>query len=292
MNFRLATTALVFIIATGVYFLPSNPSIPYKHPASAVISEASADSDCRNFNTWHTAWTTVGKHALCSCQQCHFGSTAQGTSKVCASCHNGQIAMGKPIKHVPTGTATCDSCHGDTWVPVSTSKTHQASVGTTCETCHNGTLAKGKSTRHLPTTLTCSTCHVQTTWSADFNHAKAGIVIGSGTCATCHNGTISTGKSSRHIPTTATCDTCHKSFSGFDGAVMNHTGIVDSCVSCHNGIFATGKLSAKFHPAPTPDTCETCHNVTGWPCKYGALDKYKNLNWYEKLALDIKGWLA
>src|SRR2546430_12227857 len=60
----------------------------------------------------------------------------------CVSCHNGQIATGKPPTHVAT-RAGCESCHTtNAWTPARFA--HAAVAAHSCAPCTNGVTATGK----------------------------------------------------------------------------------------------------------------------------------------------------
>ncbi len=80
----------------------------------------------------------------------------------CFTCHNGSVALGKFVGHMPT-TNLCEDCHRPIrWSPVA--RVDHAQVLGTCSTCHNGTTAMGQKVGHIPTTQECDACHNVTTW--------------------------------------------------------------------------------------------------------------------------------
>jgi predicted CXXCH cytochrome family protein len=202
-----------------------------------------------------------------------------GITGGCATCHNGNNALGKAsyAKH-PVTVQACETCHSKTnftaWGP-GTPMNHVGIV-TGCATCHDGNIALGKASyaKHVPTTQSCEFCHKTTGFTAwgpgtPMNHT--GITAG---CATCHNGTQALGKASyaKHVPTTLSCETCHSptNFTAWGpGTPMNHVGITSGCASCHNGNLAMGAKGGTVYPTHTPFTvgCEVCHsptNFTAW----------------------------
>jgi len=85
---------------------------------------------------------------------------------VCAYCHDGTAASGKPASHINT-TDVCDACHApypSLWAPVVAGAVDHTQVIGTCSSCHDGVIATGKPANHLVTALECNTCHLTTTW--------------------------------------------------------------------------------------------------------------------------------
>jgi hypothetical protein len=219
---------------------------------------------------------------------------------VCATCHNGVTALGKPSWHMVTASA-CDSCHTQsntsnytTFTGASGSVDHSAIPAGNCQSCHNGSTAKGLSAGHIPSgTRTCDGCHAKfngttvTTFSpASMNHA----VVTAIRCDTCHGGAYTTqgvqyggaqAKVTRHIPTTITgsldCNTCHTnpvytSASGWSTVRMNHNGAQGGgvpiyCVTCHlSGTTYQGGMEKKSHEGTsTAKDCSRsgCHRPLG-----------------------------
>ena len=87
----------------------------------------------------------------------------------CMTCHNGQAAKGKPVKHLVT-RLSCDSCHRNTaWLPAQFN--HQGVLFGQCQTCHNGSSATGKSSSHFITARSCDACHRTIGWvPASYSH--------------------------------------------------------------------------------------------------------------------------
>jgi hypothetical protein len=100
---------------------------------------------------------------------------------------------------------------------------------------------------------TCDSCHLN-------GNLHAGGAGGGATCNSCHLGTrpAATPKPVGHIQTSLDCITCHALKSSFDGARMNHTGIVTGCSTCHK--------KEAGHPEVSTQTCESCHATTSWSC--------------------------
>jgi hypothetical protein len=131
----------------------------------------------------------------------HFGVTAS-----CASCHNGQLASGKPTGHIPSN-GLCENCHTTVaWLPA---RFEHQGASSACQSCHNGATATGEPPQHLQSIQQCSACHNTLTWQvATLNHQGL-----NGTCQSCHNGISAVGKQAQHLATTQDCATCHNTSS-------------------------------------------------------------------------------
>jgi hypothetical protein len=111
----------------------------------------------------------------------------------CMTCHNGQAAKGKPVKHLVT-RASCDTCHRTTaWKPAQFN--HQGVLLGQCFTCHNGTSATGKSSSHFVTARSCDACHRTIAWvPVSYSHLSPlyRAQVDKNTCVSCHitNGEI------------------------------------------------------------------------------------------------------
>ena len=177
---------------------------------------------------------------------------------MCASCHNGMQASGKPPGHAVT-TQSCDTCHRSTTLWAGASFDHTSVRAGTCLTCHNGTTATGKPSNHMVTSASCDSCHQITGWKrASFSHAG----VAAGTCASCHNGTSASGMPPTHVPVKGSCDACHKT-STFAGTAMNHAGFVSACAACHdtgkNFFGVSIKTPPPNHVPAAGIACEACH---------------------------------
>jgi hypothetical protein len=93
-----------------------------------------------------------------------------GVTAPCFSCHNGSIATGKNVGHVPSDN-DCELCHTTNgWIPAGFD--HASVVPGTCNSCHNGTIATGTPGGHFSSTLSCDSCHNTQNWlPANFDHA-------------------------------------------------------------------------------------------------------------------------
>jgi hypothetical protein len=178
----------------------------------------------------------------------------------CVSCHNGQVARGKPSNHnaVLQLAETCDRCHRTyVWIPATFN--HTGVVPGTCATqCHNGLLATGRPSSHtsvLKATSTCDTCHRFSAWHPSFyNH----VSVVPSSCVTCHNGASATGKPSSHAGSKASlaCDKCHSSSAWLPASYI-HAGVIPgSCVTCHGAQRPSSHFSRGY-----TGSCDLCHSV-------------------------------
>jgi predicted CXXCH cytochrome family protein len=175
---------------------------------------------------------------------------------LCATCHNGQVALGKPSRHIAT-RAACDACHTTTaWIPA---RFDHAAVGPhTCTTCHNAVRAIGMPRTHVPTTQQCDTCHGTLGWTP----VKIDHTALTATCASCHNNLSATGVSPGHLLTHRGCDSCHSypdwSILHFRHASAAYPGAhraALACASCHT----TNTDSIAWRSAADAGTCAGCH---------------------------------
>jgi hypothetical protein len=285
-------------------FLEANP---VNHQDPAVKAQP-----CVNCHVAGNTTGAIGKgptHPATSntCQQCHqaggtftagfdhatlnTGGINQGLA--CSSCHDGLIAAGKPVNHVPT-TRDCRSCH--TGYPPTASSfaggtfnhTGPEMTGRQCMQCHNDSIAVGKTKfgtfTHIATNADCGACHSTTTFAnaTGFNHT--GVTTG---CAAsgCHmSGTAGVVDVTDdpnplpHIPIAngsaeVNCYSCHKSAGGtFANATMDHSVVTfETCQSCHDGQHdgsntahvVTPKSSSHF--VTSVAACASCHtSTTAW----------------------------
>jgi len=180
----------------------------------------------------------------------------------CASCHDGVIATGQDLGHIPTPD-DCGVCHLTTgWLPAAVDHTN---ITTNCIRCHDGVSASGKTAAHLNTSDACEACHEKhpATWTpvapASVDHNE---VIG--TCVSCHNGTNAIGKGTTHISSSDNCDACHAPGPTPWAPVIavDHNEILGSCASCHDGSTATGKPTTHINSS---DNCDACHATAPTP---------------------------
>ncbi len=218
-------------------------------------------TDC---NSCHDGITATGKsvnHQITTaqCSVCHdpqLDTFAGGTfdhstvttdgatvsSPTCVSCHDGTVALGRSVTHVPLPIVgeDCVICHGTgagyTSFAVAIFDHAAAGIIDNCASCHDGLPHDGvvviaAPNSHIPTTNDCSVCHTNT-----------------------NNGPLINGTSSSGF-TTATrfVNTVHPAYS---------TG----CSSCHNGSYDNAVYGATFYnTAPLSSTHSTA-NSSGWDC--------------------------
>ncbi len=214
------------------------------------------------------------------CDSCHSTQSFAGArfshasvvSGSCSTCHNGNLAPGKPVGHPPT-QAACDSCHRSTGTWAGAKADHATfTAATNCSSCHNGSGATGKPATHIPVAATnCIACHSTTSWQPSrFNHTQVAVA---GQCASCHSGSYppADGRPARHIPyQTLTgaainnCDSCHKAGTTAWTPARLHSNVPVStqCALCHSGSYppAVGKPPTPVHNGVT--VCESCHRST------------------------------
>ncbi|WP_284619042.1 cytochrome c3 family protein [Aquabacterium humicola] len=235
--------------------------------------------------------TAVHASVTGNCESCHKSTTTWAGAKVdhsgftaatiCANCHNGSSATGKPGTHIPVGATNCFACHGTTsWIPSKWNHT-QTLVAAQCASCHTGGYppADGRPGNHIPyqtvavsSSANCDACHKgsTTTWANGKFHASYSVSTG---CFSCHTGSYlnAVGKpaTSVHATVTGNCESCHKSTTTWAGAKVDHTGFNDAtiCANCHNGSSATGKPGTHIPVGAT--NCFACHGTTAWvPSKW------------------------
>jgi hypothetical protein len=111
----------------------------------------------------------------------------------CQTCHNGQLARGRPVRHFGN-RMSCDSCHRTTtWTPAQYS--HRGVVAGQCAVCHNGVDASGRPGTHFITVRACDSCHRAPAWKpVSYAHLSPAYqpTPDRPTCVSCHltNGEI------------------------------------------------------------------------------------------------------
>ena len=158
---------------------------------------------------------------------------------VCASCHDGAIAIGKSATHIQS-TDICDACHNTVaFVPV-TVVDHNEVLGS-CSTCHDGTIATGKGNQHFLYSggQNCDACHTTNSWiNVDYNHTVYypgdHAAFSSRDCARCHEKS-ETVKQGTYPSYPMTCAGCHADkFSPSDHDDTPRSTAVDcSSSNCH-----------------------------------------------------------
>jgi hypothetical protein len=111
----------------------------------------------------------------------------------CKTCHDGQTARGRPLKHYGN-RMSCDSCHRTSaWIPAQFS--HQGVVAGQCASCHNGVDASTKPSEHFVSVRACDSCHRPLAWvPVRYQHLSPSYQFdpSRSTCISCHvtNGEI------------------------------------------------------------------------------------------------------
>ena len=105
----------------------------------------------------------------------------------CQTCHNGQLAQGRPAHHYGS-RLSCDSCHRSTaWSPAQFS--HPVNAAGQCAACHNGVDASGRPGTHFVTVRSCDACHRTLAWQpASYQHLSPAYQPTPDrlTCVSCH----------------------------------------------------------------------------------------------------------
>jgi hypothetical protein len=214
------------------------------------------------FDHSKTAFPLTGAHMATPCLSCHKNNVYKGTSTLCATCHQADLATATNPPH--TGfPSDCSTCHATTvWQPSTFdhSKTifpltgaHLATpclschknnvyVGltTVCYTCHTTDFANTTNPRHTGFPTDCKSCHTTTAWQpASFDHSKTNFPL--------------TGS---HL-TVATCAQCHIN------GVYAGTPMTCGNTSCHLARY-NATTNPKHTSAQFGTDCQTCHNTTAW----------------------------
>lgn len=217
----------------------------------------------------------------------------------CSSCHDGALATGQSLTHVPEPTSgqDCVACHGTgfTSFAMPTFDHAAAGIADNCTRCHDGKVHDSvtvisKPATHIPTSADCSICHADTNNGPGIN----GSVVSGFTvadpfvntahpayatgCRGCHNGSYDNsiygakGHPSDSVHATVDsngweCNACHTTTGNFmETDPVNHQDaavMAQPCVSCHvdgNTSGAIGK--GPGHPS-TSDVCQDCHQAGG-----------------------------
>ena len=212
-------------------------------------------------DTCHTTASFYGAHFVHS-------DVAIGT---CNQCHNGVFAKGTSANHIPIGNASCDNCH--TTVSFLTAYL-STPIG------------------HIPTTQSCTVCHVNADFTPPapggnlaphMNHAGT-----AGQCDTCHAASAADGSpqapltftipgsatingrvypiTSNGTPVTVVPMSQSGGVTTATPGVLNHVPAKASCDQCHtNGVFTQGsafKSGVMHHSAVSGESCSLCHATT------------------------------
>jgi hypothetical protein len=109
------------------------------------------------------------------------------TAGQCQTCHNGQMARGKPARHFGP-RLSCDSCHRTTaWSPAQFS--HPTNAAGQCAACHNGIDATARPGPHFVTVRNCDACHRTLAWTpVIYRHISPAYQPAPDrpTCVSCH----------------------------------------------------------------------------------------------------------
>jgi hypothetical protein len=163
----------------------------------------------------------------------------------CQTCHNGNIATGKPGAHIPS-TNTCDDCHVTTsWGNV---RFDHAAVNGACQTCHNGNIATGKPSGHFQTNAQCDDCHRTTGWErVSYSHSSGAFPSG-------HSNGLD-------------CTDCHRSNSA--NAAFTTPAYRPDCAGCHANDFEADEHKKYKNPTTVfyrvdelRDCAGSCHEYT------------------------------
>lgn len=219
-----------------------------------VQTSQSLATEKKEFDHFTTGYPLSGMHMQVKCEGCHIKGVFKGTPRQCASCHNGQIANGKPMKHIRSPNF-CDDCH-TTFAWEAATFDHSSVTGK-CGSCHNGSTATGQPGRHVLTNLDCEECHITTAWlPARFNHDD---IIGA--CRSCHLDDMPPPPD--HPATSADCNACHFTTAWKPAREVDHDVVVGFCRSCHlqdlpGGHVDIGSLE-----------CDECHSTINWSISAG-----------------------
>jgi len=221
-----------------------------------------------------------------NCESCHKTTSSWTGAKVdhstftvatnCASCHNGSSATGKSASHIPSGAATCGTCHNTTgWVPSKWNHT-QLVVVNQCSTCHTGSYppADGPVANHIPyktlagvAIANCDTCHKSgyASWNPGRFHSNVSL---STQCSSCHltglYGLTSKPATATHSTVTGNCETCHSSTTSWlSGVKYVHSAAnavgTGTCDTCHTGSPGLGKSPTHIPISGGVAKCDACH---------------------------------
>jgi Zn finger protein HypA/HybF involved in hydrogenase expression len=213
------------------------------------------------FDHGRTAFPLTGAHMATPCASCHVNNVYQGTSTLCVTCHQTDLATATNPPH--TGFPTvCSTCHATTaWRPASfdhgrtnfpltgahmavgCNECHKNNVyaGTTtlCFGCHQTDFTNTTNPRHTGFPTECNSCHTTAAWQpASFDHSKTNFPLTGAhmttACAQCHINNIYAG-----TPNTCGSSTCH--------------------LAKYNATTNPKHTSAQFGT-----DCMTCHTTTAW----------------------------
>ncbi len=190
-------------------------------------------------NHQRTRFPLIGAHAATACFRCHPGAQLarfDHADTECLACHAGDLARANSPDHVAQGwTSSCDRCH----IP-----TNRTGAGFN----HSSFPLTG-----AHTSAACSACH------------PTGIFGGTPQdCFSCHADDYNGAANPNHVALgiSTQCQDCH-STSTWQGALFNHTGIVDGCANCHQSDY-NATTNPPHAAAGFPNSCEDCHDTVDW----------------------------
>jgi len=168
-------------------------------PSHASLGYSTECQTCHSTTSWAgatfdhstTGFALTGAHGALDCTRCHTGSTYQGLSPACASCHQTDYDGTTNPSHSSLGFSTeCQLCHNTTtWVGATFDHDSQffpiysgvhANRWTDCATCHTSPSNY--------TQFTCFNCHPHDNQTETDNHhsSVSGYSYDSQACYRCH----------------------------------------------------------------------------------------------------------
>ncbi len=208
-----------------------------------------------------SSFPLAGGHRGQNCSVCHLGSTFEGLSADCSSCHLTDYQNTTDPNHVASNfSLDCMTCHSiNSWQGASFD--HPGSFPLTnghniqdCSACHVGGIFA-----NLPTD--CASCHLPDYQdTTDPNHAASGFDLD---CTVCHTTSAWQGATIAHPNTfplanghnIQDCSSCHI------GGVL--TSLPTDCASCHLPDYQD--TTDPNHTASGFDMdCTICHTTSTW----------------------------
>jgi len=292
----------------GLYTSTNNKIVPGKSPNHMATSNVC--EKCHGLTTFAVVAAVDHTQVFGACSECHNGIIAIGKSAQhvptsgecnnchtstttfftvdlngvydhtnvtngCSRCHDGTLAIGKPVTHIVT-TSECNACHNTTAFKPATVDHTNLTNNCARAGCHTGATnaAIGQPLGHPDTSavnLDCVYCHNTKSFFMNntFNHSliSSGVLA----CAACHEGSNSVAitKPGTHLSTVADCGLCHTT-TVFKPAYVDHSSVAVTgttgnpirCDSCHNNIDALGlpQPPATHMPYTAPEDCgDRCH---------------------------------
>ncbi|MCP4487397.1 MAG: hypothetical protein GY820_08785 [Gammaproteobacteria bacterium] len=207
----------------------------------------------------------------------HTGSLVNGAGITCDSCHNGATAQGTSVGHPDTSPAgDCNACHSIVTFSLGGVFNHSVDPAIlACEVCHtepNSINALGRTpippTGTHPDRVDCESCHTVDGFDPPISFDHTGIT---NDCASsgCHTGLVgeATGTHVNHLPLITPpgedCSVCHSPGSFITGTFahdVSYTSVL-ACADCHDEVISVGKLANHFPTIPDTQDCDDCHNT-------------------------------